>query len=280
MADCASVVDAYTALRDSLSNLAMKSQIAGDRNLLLHRAVVSGNLAEQCDAKFSGRDVPNGGTAIDQANAARTLADAATGADHAANTAVIAAADIANATLSAIVTTSLFSTPLSNVLAGALRITPSRPALVRANGNLAVAAAETPKPATPAYVTDVAKLFPVEAATLFPLGQTIAGNNPWMLLAVIVATALFVVALRYLATQDNGKPSWNEIGGALISLLLWIGATRGYWVAGKGLITVPITATEGASLFGFVTIMWVALAPYLVKEKAKRDAAAEAAKQP
>lgn len=57
MADCASVVDAYTALRDSLSNLAMKSQIAGDRNLLLHRAVVSGNLAEQCDAKFSGRDV-------------------------------------------------------------------------------------------------------------------------------------------------------------------------------------------------------------------------------
>jgi hypothetical protein len=274
MADCASVVSAYTDLRDSLSNLAMQSQIPGDRNLLLHRAVVSGNLAEQCDNKFSGRDVPNGGSAIDQANAARALADAATGADHAANIAVVASADQANATLAAILERGLFAAPLSGALVGSLRITPSKAALVRTGGNFAAAAAETPKPTTPSYLTDVAKLFPVEAATLFPLGLTIAGNNPLMLLLVIFATALFVVALRYLATQEDGKASWNEIGGALISLLLWIGATKGYWVADKGYINLPISATQGASLFGFVTIMWVALAPYLVKEKAKRDAAA------
>lgn len=103
MADCDQVVSAYVTLRDALSALAMRTGASGDRNVLLHRALVSGSLAEQCDRRFSNRDVPNGGSAIEQASAAGRLAEAADGRDPTATRAVIAAAERANATLARIV---------------------------------------------------------------------------------------------------------------------------------------------------------------------------------
>ena len=271
MATCPLVVSAFTDLRDALSALAIKTTDPNDRNVLLHRAAVSGSLAEECDSKFSGRDVPGGGSAVDEASSATDLAGNASGQDRDAARAVIEAAGRANAILSQIVAGRSFATSAADALIGSLRITPSKRAVARAGGNLAVAATEKPKPATPGYVTDVAKLFPVEAATLFPVGQALAGGNAGLLLLVIVACALFVVALRFFATQEDGEPAWNEIGGALISFLLWVGATKGYWVS-KGGISVGIGVEQGAALFGFFTIMWVALAPYIVREKAKRDA--------
>lgn len=174
-----------------------------------------------------------------------------------------------------------FSAVLPGGLAGALRVTPRlriKPPVERAP---AASAVGQPKATAPGYVTAVALLFPVEAAALFPVGQLVAGNN-WIALAiVIIATVLFVVTLRYFATQDvdgggepDGKPAWKEIGSAVISLLLWIGATKGYWVASRdGLPNMGISPDQGAAIFAFITLMWVALAPYLVKEKAKRDAA-------
>jgi hypothetical protein len=279
VADCTTVVSAYTELRDSLSALAIRSADPGHRNILLHRAAVSGSLAEQCDGKFSGRDVPGGGGAIDAAQRAIALATGASGQGQAEAREVIEAAEEANSILAAIVDGSSFGTSYAEAFVGSLRITPSRSALVRAHGNFAAAAAEKPKTATPGYITDVAKLFPAEAATLFPLGQSIAGKNPISLLIVILVTAAFVIVLRFFATQEDGKPSKTEIGGALISLLLWIGATKGFWVEGPGLIDSGMSASEGAALFGFVTIIWVALAPYIVKEKAKRDAAKDLADQ-
>lgn len=161
---------------------------------------------------------------------------------------------------------------MSGSLAGALRVTPLQ---VNRAADDRFAAREQDgkaKSATPGYVTAVALLFPVEAATLFPIGKSIAGNDGGILSVVILATVLFVVALRYFATQDpnTGKPAWNEIFSAAISLLLWIGATKGYWVASKGAIfNWGSGAEKGAAIFGFITIMWVALAPYLVKESAK-----------
>lgn len=271
MAACALVVSAYTDLRDALTALAMRTADSDDRNILLQRAVVAGSLAEQCDTRFSGRDVPGGGDAIDKANHASQEAGAS-GNDSAQIQQVIADADAASAALQRIVTSASIRANVSGNLIGSLRITPAPRSLVRAGGNFAIAAAETPKTSSPGYVTDVAKLFPVEAAALFPLGQSIAGNDPVALSIIIAATALFVVALRYFATQQDGKPAWNEIGGALISLLLWIGATKGYWVD-KGWIDIGISADMGGKLYGFVTIIWVALAPYLVMEKSKRDAA-------
>ncbi|MBW8841808.1 MAG: hypothetical protein JF608_08365 [Sphingomonadales bacterium] len=272
MAACALVVSAYTDLRDALTALAMRTADSDDRNILLQRAVVAGSLAEQCDTRFSGRDVAGGGDAIDKANHASQEAGAASGTDSAQIQQVIADADAASAALQRIVTSASIRANVSGNLIGSLRITPAPRSLVRAGGNFAIAAAETPKTSSPGYVTDVAKLFPVEAAAIFPLGQSIAGNDPVALSIIIAATALFVVALRYFATQQDGKPAWNEIGGALISLLLWIGATKGYWVD-KGWIDIGISADMGGKLYGFVTIIWVALAPYLVMEKSKRDAA-------
>lgn len=277
MAQSDLVVSAFNGLRDSLSKLSVRSAHPADRNSLLNRAAVCGSLADQCEGRYAGRDVVNGGAAIDLADAATKLAEAADENDHAAVLAVLAATERANASLSAIVGKNDFGASLSDAFVGSLRITPSRSALARAGGNFAAAAAEKPKAATPGYVTDVAKLFPVEAATLFPLGQSIAANDPETLLLIILVTALFVVALRYFATQEDGKASWNEIGGALVSFLLWVGATKGYWVAGIGILPAGLGAEKGAAVYGFVTVMWVALAPYLVKEKAKRDASAKGA---
>jgi hypothetical protein len=271
MATCASVVSAYTGLRDSLTALATRTADSGDRTVLLQRAVVSGSLAEQCDAKFSGQDVPGGDNASDQAAHAAQEAGSASGDDAPAIRQVIADTDAANAALQGIVNAGSLRAHFSGNLVGSLRVTPAQRPLARANGNFAIAAAETPSVSAPGYVTDVAKLFPVEAAALFPLGQTIAGNDPIALAIIIVVTALFVVVLRYFATQQDGRPAWNEIGGALISLLLWIGATKGYWVD-KGWIDIGISADTGSKLYGFVTIIWVALVPYVLMEKSKRDA--------
>lgn len=169
---------------------------------------------------------------------------------------------------------------MSGSLAGALRVTPPQPSPSRDVRGLEAAKPETPKAAAPGYVTAVALLFPVEAATLFPVGQAAAGDNPIGLLIVVFVTMLFVIVLRYFATQDvdgdgepDGKPAWNEIWAAVFSVFLWMGATKGYWVKGPGIIpNLGLTATQGANIYGFVTIIWVGLAPYIVKEKAKRDA--------
>jgi len=270
MAACDQVVAAYTDLRDALSALAMRCADSNDRTILLQRAVVSGSLAEQCSSTYLGRDVPGGGDAIDKASHAADEATAAVGDGHSAIQQVIVDTDVANTGLQAIVNTGALRANFSGNLMGALRITPAPRSLVRAGGNFALAAAETPKASAPGYVTEVAKLFPVEAATLFPLGQSIVGDDPIALIFVIVITALFIVALRYFATQQDGKPAWNEIGGALISFLLWVGASKGYWVA-HGFFSYP-PADLGSKLYGFVTVMWVALAPYLVMEKSKLDA--------
>ena len=271
MADCALVVSSFTDLREALSALAIRTVDADDRNVLLHRAAVSGSLAEECDGKFSGREVPGGRAAIDKATPATALAGLASGQDREAARKVIDAAGQANATLAQILGNNNFAASAADALVGSLRITPPKRAAARAGGGLATAAAGKSRPATPGYVTDVAKLFPVEAATLFPLGQAVAQGSQALLILIIVACALFVVALRFFATQEDGEPAWNEIGGALISFLLWVGATRGYWVE-KGGFAIGVGPDQGAALFGFFTIMWVALAPYFVREKSKHDA--------
>ena len=277
MADCASVVTAFVALRDDLSALSIKTSDPNNRNLLLHRAAVAGSLAEDCQQKFTGRDVPSGGGAIDEAHRASNLAQQASGTDPAAGKAVVAAAGQANATLARIVGGNGFGATARDAFVGSLRITPTKLAIARSGGNVAAAAAEKPKPATAGYVTDVAKLFPVEAAALFPVGQVIAGNNAAAMIIIILICASFVLLLRYFATQEEGEPAWNEIGGALISFLLWVGATKGYWIE-KGGVDFGFDADRGAGIFGFITIIWVALAPYIVFAKTKSDAGAAAKK--
>jgi len=131
----------------------------------------------------------------------------------------------------------------------------------------------------PPYMASVALLFPVEAATLFPMAQSIAGRddlNLWrhgnaiVLAILILFIAFFIGVLRYFATQDrdNGKPARKEIGIAIISFLLWAGASGGYWLE-KGGVNSPIPLQLGSPVFAFLTIMWVALVPYAVRQAPK-----------
>lgn len=77
---------------------------------------------------------------------------------------------------------------------------------------------------------------------------------------------LFIAALRYFATQDQtaGSPAYWEILVAIVSFLLWAGASGGYWIESGG-FNAPFSLQLGSPVFAFVTIMWVALVPYVVR---------------
>lgn len=131
------------------------------------------------------------------------------------------------------------------------------------------------EPVQPPYLASVALLFPVEAATLFPIAQGIAARRDLdlgrygnaVVLAVLIAfIVLFIGVLRYFATQDqsDGKPAKVEIGIAVVSFLLWVGASGGYWL-GAGGIDSPVSLQLGSPVFAFFTLMWVALVPYAVR---------------
>ncbi len=123
MADSDQVVLAYVRLRDGVAGLAMRTVRSQDRNVLLHRALVSGSLAEQCERRFPGGNVPDGDRAVAQADAASALAEAADGHGAAEIRAVIEAAGRANATLAGIVD----SRVLGSIVAAALRREPPQP---------------------------------------------------------------------------------------------------------------------------------------------------------
>jgi hypothetical protein len=129
------------------------------------------------------------------------------------------------------------------------------------------AAAAAPTATQPAYMASVAALFPLEAATLFPLGRSIAGENGTALALIILLIAAFIVVLRYFATQPEGggPPAVWEIIIAVISFLLWAGALGGYWV-GQPIVDWRIAPDLGEKLFGFAIIMWVAIVPYFVRK--------------
>lgn len=124
MADNDQVVSAFVRLRDGLSGLAMRTSVSRDRNVLLHRALVSGSLAEQCDRRFSGRSVPGGDRAVAQADAASAVADAADGRTAGDVRDAIAAAERANGTLAGILDSRVLG---SLILRTALRPSPPSP---------------------------------------------------------------------------------------------------------------------------------------------------------
>ncbi|MBO6527573.1 hypothetical protein [Erythrobacter sp.] len=276
MSSATEVIDALEALRDSLSNFAMRVQNPQSRNILLQRAWLAGNLGERIEDQFGGGEVPDGEQVITLARDARSKAEAADPKEAKAIQSVIAAATKANARASKLVGATSRAARQLGTLSGSLRVASSRTSRTTRPGitseRSAAAGKETSE--APAYVADVAKLFPIEAATLFPLGLTLADGSASIVALVIVIVACFVIALRYFATKEDGEPAWNEIGASLVSFLLWVGATGGFWVE-EGGFSAPVNAETGAGLFGFVTIMWVSLAPYLIKEQAlKRGAAA------
>lgn len=278
MANSDDVVAAFTALRNSLTTLAAATSLDPEELILLQRAMIAGSLAEDCRARFGSGSVPRGETAIAQADSARQAADAVQG-DAQNKVAVNGAIDATNKacdTLSGIINTTSAARPsLQRMMAsfpGSLRVSAPSP---KGEGLTDFAAPGTSQHATasapPAYAVSVAKLFPVEAATLFPIGQALAAGNGAVMAVFIVLVLLFVTALRYFGTLQDGKPAVGEIFVSAISFLLWVGSLKGYWVE-RGLVHVTwITPEMSAGFFGIATTMWVALVPFMVQLPAARE---------
>ncbi|MBW6527093.1 hypothetical protein KZ813_09610 [Sphingomonas sp. RHCKR7] len=144
--------------------------------------------------------------------------------------------------------------PAAPLLRGALRLDrapapPDRPTLGLPAATI---------PAEP-YYTSLAKLFPVEAVALYPLAQTIAGEDRSLRLILIAVIGLFVVALRWLGTQDSGgQPDPSAIAVALASFLLYAASLGGFGY-------LPGGAEQTRQLLAFATMIWVALAPLLLR---------------
>jgi len=275
MADGTQVSQAYLTMRDALKALSDKTSEARRQIILLQRAAVAGSLAESVQTKFGGNPIPRGDAAIGSANGTTTLASAADGTDDAAIDVVIDAAGKSNTLLNGIVNGSVRLAQFSQVFRGALRVSPppaaAQPDATAARSLVADKEIEPPTVSSPSYVASVALLFPIEAATLFPLGQEIAGKSELVTCLIIAIIAVFIIALRWIGTQPDpaegkGPPAYGEIAVAVISFLLWVGALKGYWPAAE---PNSETASIGAKLFGFIILMWVALVPAFVRKPAQ-----------
>jgi len=120
------------------------------------------------------------------------------------------------------------------------------------------AVAAAPPPAEP-YYTSLVKLFPVEAVTLYPLATGIAAGHAGLRIALIGVIMLFVVALRWFATQDaGGHVDGPAIAVAVVSFALYAASLGGFGY-------LPGGAAQTTQLLAFLTVMWVALVPYALR---------------
>ena len=144
---------------------------------------------------------------------------------------------------------------LRPALRGTLRI---RPATRRS------VAAAAPEP----YYTSLVKLFPVEAVTLYPLAIGIAAGDAAIRLLLIAVIMIFVVALRWFATQDAAPDVTGSTGGgaadvpaiavAVVSFALYAASLGGFGYLRGG-------EAQTGQLLAFLTVMWVALVPFALR---------------
>jgi hypothetical protein len=155
----------------------------------------------------------------------------------------------------------------ANLLAGSLRLG-SPPVRATAAGpsltsELQTGAGEedTPGPNEP-YYQSLVKLFPVEAVTLYPMAVGIAGDDSRMLWILVGIIALVVIGLRVLGTRPaaGGPPDWPAVGVALVSFALYAAALGAFGVLYKNAATT-------AMLLSFLTIIWVAFVPYILRKR-------------
>lgn len=112
------------------------------------------------------------------------------------------------------------------------------------------------------YYRSLVKLFPVEAVTLYPMAIGIAGGDRSILLTLIAVIALVVVGLRYFGTRpvEGGAPDWAAIGVALVSFLLYAAALGGFGIIFR-------TEAQTTMLLSFITVIWVAFLPYILRRQ-------------
>jgi hypothetical protein len=145
--------------------------------------------------------------------------------------------------------------------------TTARPAL-RGTLRLRSASASTataregrrPEPAPEPYYASLVKLFPVEAVTLYPLAIGIAANDVVIRLILICIITLFIVALRWFGTQEErgGDADVVAIAVSVISFELYTASLGGFGY-------LPGGPEQTSQLLAFITIMWVALVPFVLR---------------
>jgi len=139
-----------------------------------------------------------------------------------------------------------------SALRGTLRIRAPGPATIRGGGR--------PPPLREPYYASLVKLFPVEAVTLYPLAIGIAAGDTVIRLVLIAVIALFVVVLRWFGTQEEGGGDADvlAIGVAVASFLLYAASLGGFG-------NLPGGPEQTRQVLAFITIMWVALVPIILR---------------
>jgi hypothetical protein len=110
------------------------------------------------------------------------------------------------------------------------------------------------------YYASLVKLFPVEAVTLYPLAVGIAAGDIVIRLILIGIITLFIVALRWFATQEEGggEADGVAIAVSVISFELYAAALGGFG-------DLPGGPEQTSQVLAFITIMWVALVPFVLR---------------
>lgn len=148
MTSCTAVVDAFETMRDEVGALAGRTPDKVRRSILSSRAAQAGSLAETCNERFAGRDVPDGSRAVQDAAYATGLAKSARPVNTGDLKRVATASGRANTTLNGIMQagrTSTFSKRL-DVLLGRL------PGLQSPSGSSDEAKAHGPSPLVTAAI--------------------------------------------------------------------------------------------------------------------------------
>ena len=142
--------------------------------------------------------------------------------------------------------------------------TAARPSLrgtlrLRSGSALTVRGGRRPEPAPEPYYTSLVKLFPVEAVTLYPLAIGISAGDLVIRLILIGFITLFIVALRWFGTQEErgGDADVVAIAVSVISFELYAASLGGFGY-------LPGGPEQTSQLLAFITIMWVALVPFVL----------------
>jgi hypothetical protein len=118
----------------------------------------------------------------------------------------------------------------------------------------------SPEPAPEPYYASLVKLFPVEAVTLYPLAIGIAAGDVVIRLILICIITLFIIALRWFGTQEEkgGDADVVAIAVSVISFELYAASLGGFGYLPRG-------PEQTSQLLAFITIMWVALVPFVLR---------------
>lgn len=104
------------------------------------------------------------------------------------------------------------------------------------------------------------KLFPVEAVTLYPFATGVVAGHAVLRMLLIGVIMLFVVALRWFATQDvaGGAADLPAIAVAVVSFALYAASLGGFGY-------LPGGEAQTTQLLAFLIMMWVALVPFALR---------------